>query len=847
MNTKILRLFFAVTALFASSGLRAQVVVNEYSCANLHQFYDYFQETEDWIELYNSSASPVNISGYYLSDNEDNPTKWEFPNNTSVPANGFLYVWCSGRDLKDPQGRLHTNFKLNQTKNNPEHIVLADAGGNVLQDIEVVTTFDHQSRARATNGSNEWRYCLNPTLGASNNGANMAIAYAARPSMNQPAGFYNGSVTVAISSTEPDAVVRYTLDGSEPTASSAAYNAPIEITQTTVVKAATFSNNPLIHRSFTQFNTYFIDEEHTLAVVSIGSDGVIELANGDQSLRPVGCIEYFDKSGDRKARTYGEMNSHGQDSWANDQRSLDWVSRDEMGYNASINEALIPQLTDREEFQRIILRAAGDDNYPAAHHPQNEGSAHVRDAYIQNLTTRGGLYLDVRKSEKCVVYLNGQYWGVYDIREKVDDHDYTDYYYNQGEFDIQYVKTWGWTWAEYGGDQAITDWHAIRSFILNNNMNDPDKFQHVDEVYDYKSLIDYVIVNSFTVCTDWLNYNTGIWRGFNPEGTHQKWGYVLWDNDATFDHYINYTGLPSTHFTAKPCNPEGLTGGSDPEQHIRVLNKLRTNQEVERYYVNRMIDLMYTVFGCENMLSYLDTIEATIDPEMTRHALRWDGTYNEWKNNLDEMRDFITNRCTILPSLMDDCYTVSGPYSMVVKVEPPLSGTVNINTLSYTANQFPLSRPFFGGADAGMNLWAVADEAAGYQFDHWSAGQHTFTNPDSAFAYLAINSADTIVAHFTKETSAIVEPGKSVTPTFAASPTIFSDVVTVNYQLPEKSALNLRVYDLTGNQVAEQLVGETVGKGVARFELSEQLPAGVYFLRCTAGNFEQTIKLVRVQ
>jgi len=847
MTTKMLRLFILLAAFTSSTTLHAQVVVNEYSCANWQQFLDFYQETEDWIELYNTSASPVDLTGYHLSDNEDKPTKWTFPTNTSIDANGYLYVWCSGRDLKDPQGKLHTNFKMTQTKNNAEHIVFANPSGTVMEDIEVEKTQTHHSWARFPDGSNEWRISTDPSLGSSNNNAPMVIAYAARPTLSQAAGFYTDSVTVVISSTEPNAVIRYTLTGVEPTVNSLVYTQPIVVTKTTVIKATTFSNNPLIYNSFVQFNTYFINEDHALAVVSVASNGVLNLANGNQSLRPWGSIEFFDKSKQRKTRTYGELNSHGQDSWANDQRSLDWVSRDEMGYNAVLKEQLFP-LTERDEFQRIILRASGDDNYPAAHHPQNEGSAHVRDAYIHNLAKRGGLHLDVRTAEKCVVYLNGQYWGVYDMRELPDDHDYTDHYYGQGKYDIQYVLTWGNTWAEYGGQQAINDWHAMRAFILNNNMNDPNKLQYIEDHYDYKSLIDYVIVNSFTVCTDWLNYNTGIWRGLNPEGQHKKWGYILWDNDATFDHYINYTGLPSTEYDAKPCNPEGLTGGSDPEQHIKVLNKLRTNPNLERYYVTRMADMMSTVFGCENMLNYLDTIEALIDPEMTRHAQRWDGTYAEWKNNLDELRDFISNRCAILPSLMNDCYSVTGPHQTVVVVDPPLAGTLNINTLTYTANQFPHTQSYFGGSDAGISLWAFADTAAGYKFDQWSATNHTFANPDSTYGFLNLTTSDTIVAHFSKQSSSVFELGNQQKPTFTAFPSVFEEAVTVNFFLPERSKITLRLFDLLGNQVAEYLVGDSVGKGSALFNLGNNpLPSGVYFLKCSAGDFEKTVKLVRAR
>jgi len=80
---------------------------------------------------------------------------------------------------------------------------------------------------------------------------------------------------------------------------------------------------------------------------------------------------------------------------------------------------------------------------------------------------------------------------------------------------------------------------------------------------DVTSLVDYILINSFVVCTDWINWNTSWWRGLDPSGSHLKWGYVLWDEDATFNHYINYTGVPNENPDADPCYPEGIT--ADPE------------------------------------------------------------------------------------------------------------------------------------------------------------------------------------------------------------------------------------------------------------------------------------------
>src|SRR5690606_20149696 len=120
---------------------------------------------------------------------------------------------------------------------------------------------------------------------------------------------------------------------------------------------------------------------------------------------------------------------------------------------------------------------------------------------------RGDFKLDERTWRPCVVYLNGQYWGVYEIREKADDHDYTSTYFDQDKYHLQYLKTWGGTWSEYGGAQSQTDWTNLRNFILGNNMGVAANFENVDTLLNWKSLCDYFVINSYVVNQDWLNWN----------------------------------------------------------------------------------------------------------------------------------------------------------------------------------------------------------------------------------------------------------------------------------------------------------------------------------------------------
>jgi hypothetical protein len=292
--------------------------------------------------------------------------------------------------------------------------------------------------------------------------------------------------------------------------------------------------------------------------------------------------------------------------------------------------------SERDEYQRFIFRASGDDNYPADNVPADpnnvhDGGCHIRDEYVQTLSKNGGLKLDVRAAERVILYLNGQYWGVYAIREKPDDHDYTDYTYDQGKYDLQYLMTWGGTWAEYGGDQAFTDWATTRDFIMNNSMADPTNYAQMLETYNPTSLIDYLTVNLMVVASDWLNYNTGWWRGTNLAGDHKKWGYTLWDLDATFDYYINYSGVPNTQPDAVPCDIEGIAdfmttwfNGGDVGQHEQIFLKLLDESpEFQQLYYSRYADHMNTVFSCENMLATFDSMVGIIAPEMPRHITRW--------------------------------------------------------------------------------------------------------------------------------------------------------------------------------------------------------------------------------
>jgi gliding motility-associated-like protein len=753
---KTTRFFTLALALAFYFQGNSQVVINEYSASNFSGFTDNFGENEDWVELYNTSASPVNLSGYYLSDRAGNPTKFML-GAVSVPGNGFLRVWCSGRNINT--GTIHTNFKLTQCK--PEKIIFASPAGIIIDSLTMVRTQVNHSRGRLPNGANTWSVFTTPTPGASNTGT--ALEYATTPSFSVQAGFYPGSQTVTITTPDPNITLRYTTNGSAPTGTSTIYSAPISITTTTVLRVTAYSSNPAVLPSFIASNTYFISAPaHNMPVLSVFGTSINNLLSGQQIVTTVG-LEYFDKNGVFKTEAVGEADKHGNDSWAYAQRGIDFVARDEFGYNNALKDQIFAGKS-RTEYQRIIIKAGANDNYPF-----ENGGAHVRDAYVHTLSQVGRLYVDERTSAFCVLYVNGVYWGVYDYREKVDDSDFADYYFNQDELYkgskdyLQYLKTWGQTWEEYGkGPPAMwtpppqnwgvarQEWNNLRNYVMNNNMGVQANFNYVDSIYNLKSLVDYFIVGSYTVASDWLNWNTSWWRGTNPLGNHKKWRYSLWDLDATFGHYINYTNIPNQNQNADPCDPNSLTNPGG-QGHVPMLKKLLLeNANFKAYYVNRYIDLLNGPLSCTRAIQVLDSMVQVIQPEMQRHTQRWGGSVGGWQNNVNSLRNYISQRCSLLFALFMNCQSdfgpLSGPYTIKLNVDPPNSGTILFNTNLITT--FGWQGTYLGGPPQTLK----ANANTGYVFSHWeNFATQNVIQPDTTdtLVTVVLAASDSIVAHFT--------------------------------------------------------------------------------------------------
>jgi gliding motility-associated-like protein len=743
---KIKKAYFTfLLMLIASNTIFGQLVINEFSCSNRTNFTDNYAENRDWIELYNNTGSTIDLTGYYLSDKFSNPTKWQIPSGT-IAAYGYALAICDNLD-EISGGYMHTNFKLTQT--NFEDIVLANPMGVIIDNYTILkTTQRNHSTGRLIDGNAIWGFFTNASPLAANAGA--YSNYSSKPTFNLSAGFYGGVQSVSLSTVDADVTIRYTTDGQDVSNASPIYSVPIAINSTSIIKARCFSNDALILPSLTESNTYFINETHSIPVISISGefDNLFDFGSEIFS-----TYEFFDENNQFQFEQYGDMRGHGNDSWAFDQKGIRFYTRDEYGIDDKIEYQLFPNRT-REDFDVIIMKAAGSDNYPSS----TESAAHIRDGFIQSLAQENELNVDCRTFRSIAIYINGEYWGLYDLRERVDA-DYTEYYYGQEEGNIDMLEYWGGLDIRYGTDAA---WNDLYDYMMANDLSDDANYEYVISQLDPLSFIDYFILNTFFVNQDWLNWNTSWWRG--TQGAGVRWKYSLWDMDATNGLcYNDFTGTGGCgDETETVCNAMDYFPNDPDIPHTDMYAALLENQTFFELYVNRYADLLNSALSCETMTSHINLMEAVMLTEMPQHTDRWGGSVADWQINIEGIREFVCDRNELISEQIVTCFEdqISGPYQLALDVLPALSGNIQINSINPTT--YPWEGTYFGGID----ITLFANPETGFVFDHWTVNNNVLS-PDEFTQSVILNLAasDTVVAYFTPDVqynlTVLVSPANS--------------------------------------------------------------------------------------
>ncbi len=764
MTLKNLR-FLILTICFLQTVI-AQVKINEYSVSNTLSFAgttyaDNLNNRPDWIELHNASTNSVTISGWYLTNDPDNVTKFKLPATATITANGFLRIWCKEKYfIKDAPGNLHTNFELTQCLG--EYILLTAANGTSRKDsIQLNLTQSNHSWGRKPDGAATWKLFDKPSPATTNTVQTAFIDYVATPVFGAPSGFSNSNQLISITCPTPStSTIYYTTNGSEPTTASSIYTAAITLTTTTVIRAMATTTISGYLSSFMQTNTYFIGQNinTNYGVVSLSGGTLLKPSfTNSLSAKVATHLEYFE-GGQLKTESYGFVTHNTNDVFGtNKQHGLDFETADDYGYNNALKHQFFSDSkqgkSTRASFEHVLLKAAGSDNYADT---SNAGLAdtlgtHVRDVFAQTFALTNNLHFDGRRNKFTITYVNGLYAGIYDLREPFET-SYINHYYNVLYDSIDNMQTTSSNAfkIESGSDTA---WVTLYNFIVTKSMTNVAYYNYVESKLDFNSLIDFMIYNSYMINADFLNNNVALWQSRLKTDSIGKWKYAMVNMDNIYGFKKGLvTGITSPSITTGPCAYNTSTTTAAQSGHAAIVEKLMTNQKFKDLYINRFSELLTTTLTCDKLKAHLAYLKTLLASEMPRHIDSLGNsksTLLQWNKNIDTLSQRLSTRCNNIKSSVVDCYDLSGPYNLNITVFPP-EANAEVSFDVFKSQSFPWSLNYFG--DVNVKLKQRLIDTAKYEFSHWEF-EHHIPNPLKPIDSLSllIKTNDNIVVYYTEK------------------------------------------------------------------------------------------------
>ncbi len=651
-----------------------QVMINEFMADNQNVIADPdFGKYCDWIELYNSSSGSIDISGYALTDDPDLINKWLFPSGSVIPASGYLLIWADNEDTG-----LHTNFKLGKSG---ETLILSDKSLALVDSYSYSEQIEDVSFGRISDGAGEWAFFTSSTPGAQNSAGNGDLM-AGKPVFSLGSGFYNGPQQITLQAQSGTARIFYTLDGSDPTRLSAVYTQPININQTTAFRAIQIDDGFLDSPITTK--TYFIDEETVLPVFSIvtdppnlwdldsgiyveGRDYVWDWGAGNfwQDWERQAFVEFWESDRDLKISQGVGIKITGALTRTASQKSLRLIARSEYGAKKlSYRFFKDKSITD---FNDIVLRSSGND----------WARTMFADGLMATIVS-GQMDIDYNAYRPAVVFLNGEYWGIHNIREKVGD----DYIEENHGFDKNNLDLLSQLDDMREGDRENYD--ALLNFVQNNDLNTPENYAYLEKNIDLQEYLNYYVTQTFYANNDWPAGNIKYWR---PRQEVGQWRWILFDTDLAYQTFW--------------INTMELITDSQPfyEGTNDFFLGLMTCEKIKERFLSTYQYLLATTFQKDRLVNIVDSLQAAIQPEMKRHIDRWkgyhgwtfttaDGTYLEtpwlesysaWLSYVDEFRLFSLNRADYLNQFVAQYYGYGNDVEVSISIDPYESGKVWVN------------------------------------------------------------------------------------------------------------------------------------------------------------------------
>lgn len=557
-------------------------------------------EYYDWIELKNNSSDTINLKDYYITTNINSKEMYKLPDVTLKP-NELYVIIASGDEKLSNSSYKHANFKISET----ESLYLMK-DNNVIDSMFVADIPLGYSMGRSDKSG--YYYFNTPTPLKNNSNGVREVSY--KPTFNISSGVYN-NVDNLILEINSGGTVYYTLDGSNPTTSSKKYTGPLSLTKTTTVKAITYEKGKIISKA--EVGSYIINENHTFPVMSVSlkpSDfSYVSSNNWYEGIEVVAHAELYE---DGKSFSIpcgfklfgGSTRGMAKKSFALKFRKK--YGESELHYQVFDNR-------DFSTFNTLILRSGSQDSERAL----------FRDVLMTSLAD-GLINVDVQSYKPVILYINGQYWGIYNIREKIDA-EFISNHYNVPEDNTDIVN------ILRGVDEGSgTNYNNLVNYISSHDLSIQENYEYVKSKLDIESFVDFWIAETYAANNDILNA-----RFFsNPQVDNGKFNMIFYDLDFGMYNYAhNYF-----NFTIQP---EGMSAFKVSTLFMRKLIK---NKEFKQTYLERLSYQMKNVWNEERVLNRIDELYKLYLPEMERNQKRWNLTMTEWNERVNFLKKYASVR-----------------------------------------------------------------------------------------------------------------------------------------------------------------------------------------------------------
>ena len=628
MRIRIGIILCVLLAVFAGAA-GADVVISEVMASN-----GYYESGHawDWVELHNDGKETVSLSGWGLTDSKKDLYKFTFPDGAKLKGGAYLTVWCTGEPNKT-RGKGDTFYADYKISSKGETLRLTDRDGREACAVSLPEQYVCISYG-LPDGGGEYGFFETATRGKKN-GKEAFSLRAAEPEILTAGGFYEGSVTVEVRG-EDGAELRYTTDGETPTKKSSLFPAEgLTLKKTTPLRVKAFREDAV--SSPAAGATFFIDDAPQTAIVSLISDdkylfskktGMLVKGSGSfpnyaKELEYPVHIEYFNRNGEREISQTGTMTCSGHSARINEQKSIALYARKAWGADRFTFNPFPTR--DYTGYKSLLLRSANSDAY----------ATRLRDIVASSLAEgQNILYQD---HEVIQVYINGRYWGHYNLREKINKYFVAAYEGVTEEKEIDSIDILARTGTDeflQNGDNR--DWLELCDFCKKKDLNDPENLAWVEERLDIDSMFTHAAFEIILGNIDFTNV-----RVYRVPGG--KWKYLLFDVEAC---WRNLDRTPIEYYI-KPLN--GKIQGFRHEP----LNAMFRVPEMKARFLRRVSELLSTVFRWDNVEKHFDDVISVLKPILPRHISRWKNMKLEnWKKNIHAIKYYARVRPRKIPDML---------------------------------------------------------------------------------------------------------------------------------------------------------------------------------------------------